>query len=104
MPENMRQCDLKTKRNRPAFPPPYRPPALGGGCRQRFEVGRIQRGRTLEDQMITKRGLYSGVAAIACALAVAPVSVGPPQKTPPLSIAAPPIVALVPPPHTPPHT
>src|SRR6266853_1035798 len=88
VPENMRQCDLKTKRNRPAFPPPYRPPALGGGCRQRFEVGRIQRGRTLEDQMITKRGLYSGVAAIACALAVAPVSVGAQQNTPAVSIGA----------------
>src|SRR5258708_13950579 len=88
MPENMRQCDLKTKRNRPAFPPPYRPPALGGGCRQRFEVGRIQRGRTLEDQMITKRGLYSGVATIACPLAVAPVSAGPQPNTPEPSAAA----------------
>jgi len=38
--------------------------------------------------MITKRGLYSGAAAIAFALAVAPVSVGAQQNTPAVSIGA----------------
>src|SRR5260370_42300541 len=38
--------------------------------------------------MITNRGLYSGVAAIACALAVATVCVGAQQNTPAVSIGA----------------
>src|SRR5262252_6084081 len=38
--------------------------------------------------MITKHGLYSGAAAIACALAVAPVSVDAQQNTPAVSIGA----------------